>query len=111
MVHANEKDSFEDDPTDAAKAKLKQSGKTLVKTEEREEGSVEGSAYMHYAKAGGLWAAFLSFVVQAFGRASEIGSGFWLAHSGPNNRSRLPVKVTCSPKEKQISMFVYMPYL
>ena len=46
MVHANEKDSFEDDPTDAAKAKLKQSGKTLVKTEEREEGSVEGSAYM-----------------------------------------------------------------
>ena len=49
MVHANEKDSFEDDPTDAAKAKLKQSGKTLVKTEEREEGSVEGSAYMIYA--------------------------------------------------------------
>ena len=63
VVHANEKDSAEDDPTDAAKAKLKQSGKTLVKTEEREEGSVEGSAYMHYAKAGGLWAAFLSFVV------------------------------------------------
>ena len=79
-VNDNEKETAKDAPTDATKAKLKQSGKTLVKAEEREEGSVEGSAYMHYAKAGGLWVAFLSFVVQAFGRASEIGSGFWLAH-------------------------------
>lgn len=69
----------EEKVTTAAKAKLKQSGKHLVKEEEREEGAVEGSAYMHYARSGGLWVAAFSFIVQGFGRASEITSSFWLA--------------------------------
>lgn len=62
-----------------AEAKLKENGKTLVKDEEREEGAVEGSAYMHYARAGGLCVAAFTFIVQGIGRASEIMSGFWLA--------------------------------
>lgn len=65
--------------TDEKKAQLTKSGKTLVKEEEKEEGSVSGSAYMHYGRSGGLFIAFMVFVVQAFGRASEIMSGFWLA--------------------------------
>jgi ATP-binding cassette, subfamily C (CFTR/MRP), member 1 len=80
--------------TDTAKAKLKQSGKTLVKAEEREEGAVEGSAYIHYAKAGGLFVAAMSFAVQAIGRASEVGSGFWLAHWA---ESSLSASISGSP--------------
>jgi ATP-binding cassette subfamily C (CFTR/MRP) protein 1 len=61
------------------KAALKKSGKKLVRDEEREEGSVDGSAYMHYARAGGLLTAASVFVIQALGRASEVTAGFWLA--------------------------------
>ena len=35
---------------------------------------------MHYAKAGGLTVAFSILGVQALGKGSEIGAGFWLAH-------------------------------
>ena len=76
--------SKEETPADAElsaekKAALKKSGKKLVKDEEREEGSVAGSAYMHYARAGGLITAAMVVIVQAFGRAAEIMAGFWLA--------------------------------
>jgi ABC-type multidrug transport system fused ATPase/permease subunit len=76
----NDKDKVQDvEQTDEAKAKLKQSGKKLVKEEEREEGSVAGSAYFHYARAGGIVVASATFVIQGIGRASEVLSGFWLA--------------------------------
>lgn len=60
-------------------SQLQQNGKKLVKDEEREEGSVAGSAYMHYARVGGLLVAFLVLLVQAFGRGAEVMAGFWLA--------------------------------
>jgi ATP-binding cassette, subfamily C (CFTR/MRP), member 1 len=72
-------EAHDEELTLKAKAKLKESGKALVKEEEREEGSIEGSAYMHYARSGGLCVAALTFLVQGIGRASEIMSGFWLA--------------------------------
>ena len=59
--------------------KLKNAGEKLVKDEEKLEGSVEGSNYSHYAKAGG-WIFFVSiFVIQGLGRASEIMANFWLS--------------------------------
>lgn len=59
--------------------KLKTAGEKLVKDEEKLEGSVEGSNYFHYAKAGG-WIFFVSiFVIQGLGRASEIMANFWLS--------------------------------
>jgi ATP-binding cassette subfamily C (CFTR/MRP) protein 1 len=61
------------------KADLKTKGETLVTKEEREEGSVAGSAYSTYIKAGGLLPAFAAIGVQAGGRAAEILSSFWLA--------------------------------
>ena len=70
----------EKEVSDDTKAKLKQRGKKLVKDEEREEGSVEGSFYTHYARAGGWWVAIGTFLVQGFGRASEIAALFWLSY-------------------------------
>lgn len=57
----------------------KAEGKALTKDEEREEGSVSAAAYIHYCKAGGWWLVFTIIAVQACGKASEIGAGFWLA--------------------------------
>lgn len=65
--------------TDVKKAALKKSGKTLVNEEERGEGAIGGSAYMHYGRAGGLWVATFIVIVQGLGRASEVMAGFWLA--------------------------------
>lgn len=59
---------------------MEKSGKKLMKDEEKAEGSISGSAYMHYAKAGGYFLAIMVLVVQAIGRASEIGSSFWLSN-------------------------------
>ena len=61
------------------KEDLQKKGKKLVKDEERNMGSVEGSAYWHYAKAGGYLVAFSAIFIQALGRASEVMAGFWLA--------------------------------
>ena len=61
------------------KAALKKKGEKLVSTEERNEGSVAGSAYYHYAKAGGTTVALIAVFVAGFGRMCEIVSGFWLA--------------------------------
>ena len=68
--------------TDSAKAegdKLKKAGEKLVKDEEQMEGSVEGSMYTHYAKAGGMFAFISVFVIQGVGRGSEIMAAFWLS--------------------------------
>ncbi|KAL7567897.1 hypothetical protein ACA910_019617 [Epithemia clementina (nom. ined.)] len=72
-------ESKEEVLTDEKKAALKKSGAKLVSTEERQEGSVDGSAYLHYARAGGITVAFSAIFVSGIGRASEIMSGFWLA--------------------------------
>lgn len=63
---------------------LSKKGQTLVTTEEKAEGQVAGSAYMHYAKAGGLCRAVMMFLIQAAGRGFEISSAFWLAHWAAN---------------------------
>jgi ABC-type multidrug transport system fused ATPase/permease subunit len=65
--------------SESTKAKLKQSGKKLLTDEEREEGSVSGSAYWHYASAGGFWIAAWMCIIQGLGRGCEIMGGFWLA--------------------------------
>eukprot|EP00977_Amphora_coffeiformis_P000393 scaffold108_cov162-Amphora_coffeaeformis.AAC.4 len=65
--------------TAAKKDDLQKKGKKLVKDEERNMGSVDGSAYWHYAKAGGYCVAASAIIIQALGRASEITSGFFLA--------------------------------
>ncbi|GMH98076.1 hypothetical protein TrST_g10769 [Triparma strigata] len=79
----SEKDGEEEAVTDKEKKEFTKDetaqGKDLVKEEEVLEGSVSGSAYLHYAKAGGLWVAFGIIGVQACGKASEIGAGFWLS--------------------------------
>ena len=59
--------------------KLKSAGEKLVKDEEQMEGSVEGSMYTHYAKAGGVFAFVVVFVIQGIGRGSEIMAAFWLS--------------------------------
>jgi ABC-type multidrug transport system fused ATPase/permease subunit len=66
--------------TDAKKADLRKSGAKLVKDEEKNEGDVNGSAYMRYVRAGGIWLASLVIIIQALGRTSEIMASFWLAH-------------------------------
>lgn len=58
---------------------LRKKGEKLVSTEEREEGSVAGSAYVIYARAGGLCSFMTALIVQGMGRASEILSSFWLS--------------------------------
>jgi ATP-binding cassette subfamily C (CFTR/MRP) protein 1 len=65
--------------TDTKKADLRKSGAKLVKEEEKSEGDVNGSAYMRYVRAGGVWLAFFVVVIQALGRTSEIMASFWLA--------------------------------
>lgn len=59
--------------------KLKKAGEKLVEDEEKNEGSVEGSNYAHYAKAGGVIAFFSLFFIQGIGRTSEIMAIFWLS--------------------------------
>lgn len=66
---------------------LSKKGQKLVTTEEKAEGQVAGSAYIHYAKAGGLCRAVMMFVIQAAGRGFEISSAFWLAHWAANANS------------------------
>ncbi|KAL7521737.1 hypothetical protein ACHAWX_006416 [Stephanocyclus meneghinianus] len=64
---------------EAEKAQLKKAGEKLISDEEKEEGSVQGSNYSHYAKAGGVIAFVSIFVIQAIGRASELMANFWLS--------------------------------
>jgi ABC-type multidrug transport system fused ATPase/permease subunit len=63
----------------ATKAQLTKSGKKLVSDEEREEGNVSGSIYVHYARVGGWCVFMLGIFISGLGRALEILSGFWLA--------------------------------
>jgi len=57
----------------------KKASGALVKKEEREEGAVVGSLYLHYARAGGLL-SFISLVfIQGLGRGAEIMASFWLS--------------------------------
>lgn len=58
---------------------MRKKGEKLVKDEEREEGSVAGSAYILYAKAGGLCSWFTAIGVQGLGKASEVLASFWLS--------------------------------
>ena len=62
-----------------ADAKMKKAGEKLISEEEKEEGSVQGSNYSHYAKAGGTIAFISIFVIQGIGRASELMANFWLS--------------------------------
>ena len=64
----------------AEKAAAKKNGETLIKEEEREEGSVGSAAYIKYAKAGGLFYAFMTLFTQCCARGFEVGGTFWLAY-------------------------------
>ncbi len=77
-------DAVDGGSDDKTKAAMKKRGQSLVQKEEREEGSVAGSAYVHYARAGGFCAFLTMFMIQGLGRASEIGSSFWLAYWAEN---------------------------
>ena len=59
---------------------MKKKGENLTSKEEREEGAVEGAAYVKYARAGGFFMFMGAFAAQGIGRASEVLSAFWLAH-------------------------------
>mmetsp|Transcript_1973 Transcript_1973/g.4859 ORF Transcript_1973/g.4859 Transcript_1973/m.4859 type:complete len:1649 (-) Transcript_1973:101-5047(-) len=69
----------EDDKAAAAKADMKKKGEKLTQDEEKAEGSIGGSAYGRYAKAGGYCLAMTVVLVQALGRTAEIMASFWLA--------------------------------
>lgn len=74
-------EEVKEEETDLKKeSSMKAKGEKLVSIEEREEGSVAGSAYILYAKAGGLCVWFTALGVQGIGRASEIGASFWLSY-------------------------------
>jgi len=75
-----EEAKVEEKVSDEKKAALKKSGKKLVSDEEKQEGNVAGSAYSHYAAAGGWGVAMAAVVVSGIGRASEVGTSFWLAY-------------------------------
>jgi ATP-binding cassette, subfamily C (CFTR/MRP), member 1 len=60
-------------------AVMKKAGEKLVKDEEREEGNVDGDAYIRYIRAGGFCIALTMLFVQMAGRAAEIMASFWLA--------------------------------
>jgi len=62
------------------KAEMQKKGENLTSAEEREEGSVEGAAYLKYARAGGFFVFSGAIVSQGVGRASEVLSAFWLAY-------------------------------
>jgi ATP-binding cassette subfamily C (CFTR/MRP) protein 1 len=55
-------------------------GAKLMDDEERKEGSVEGSAYLHYARAGGTLITIGILCVQVVGRGLEVVGTFWLAY-------------------------------
>ena len=80
----DKKDADGGSADDKTKAAMKKRGQSLVQKEEREEGSVAGSAYVHYARAGGFCAFLTMFMIQGLGRASEIGASFWLAYWAEN---------------------------
>ena len=62
-----------DEKTTAA---MKKKGESLTTKEEREEGSVDSKAYIHYAKSGGYCMFFSLFFVQGLGRgAHEVRQG------------------------------------
>lgn len=97
----------EESVSDEKKAQMQKSGKKLVKEEEREEGSVAGSAYVHYARSGGLWIAFAALVVQALGRAAEVMSGFWLAIWSGQSIKALQEGTTMSESETYFYLAIY----
>jgi ATP-binding cassette subfamily C (CFTR/MRP) protein 1 len=92
------------------KEKMKQSGKKLVKEEEREEGSVAGSAYFHYAKAGGYLVALSTFVVQGIGRGFELAGSFWLAHWAQRSLSAAESGEPLTPGETNFYVGIYALY-
>jgi ATP-binding cassette, subfamily C (CFTR/MRP), member 1 len=61
------------------KEAMQKSGKKLTTDEDKAEGSVDGSAYVKYARAGGFVAAFSVLACAVFGRGSDVAGAFWLS--------------------------------
>jgi len=93
--------------SDAKKAAMRKSGEKLMKDEEREEGSVAGSAYSLYAKAGGIWIAIGILVVQGIGRACEVMAGFWLAFWADAGTEAAINGQVLSPQETNFYVGIY----
>jgi ABC-type multidrug transport system fused ATPase/permease subunit len=87
--------------------KLQKSGENLTTKEEREEGAVDSGAYFHYAKSGGMITFISIFVVQGLGRASEIGSAFWLAHWAKESVGAIVDGDPMSDKETTFYLNIY----
>ena len=92
---------------DEKSKKLQKSGENLTTKEEREEGSVDSSAYLHYAKSGGVITFFTLFFVQGLGRASEMGYAFWLAHWAKSSIDALVEGEPMSDKETTFFINIY----
>ena len=95
---------------DKASAEMKKKGANLTTKEERAEGAVQGKAYLHYAKAGGYFMFFSLFFVQGLGRASEIGSAFWLAFWARSTTEAIEVGTPLSDKETTFYLNVYAAF-
>jgi len=66
-------------PPEKHSADAKKKGSELTTKEEREEGAVGGSHYIHYARAGGFFSFISIVIIQAVGRGSEVMAAFWLS--------------------------------
>ena len=93
--------------SNADEKKMQKKGENLTSKEEREEGSVDARAYYHYAKAGGMFSFIFLFIIQGVGRASEIGSAFWLAHWAKNSVSAIVEGEPMSDKETTFYINIY----
>jgi ATP-binding cassette subfamily C (CFTR/MRP) protein 1 len=78
-IAVEDKDDVKGETTTEQK-KLKEAGENLMDKEEQNEGSVEGSNYLHYCRAGGTIAFVSIFIIQGIGKASEVMSSFWLSY-------------------------------
>mmetsp|Transcript_25114 Transcript_25114/g.35376 ORF Transcript_25114/g.35376 Transcript_25114/m.35376 type:complete len:1428 (+) Transcript_25114:125-4408(+) len=104
-------DSAKEEKTDGAeamkKAVQKEKGEKLITKEEREEGSVDGSAYIKYARAGGMVYVVLSLLMQGMGRGFDIVSSFWLSKWAEDAFGRQMVEDELSTSETTYYVGMY----
>mmetsp|Transcript_3880 Transcript_3880/g.5967 ORF Transcript_3880/g.5967 Transcript_3880/m.5967 type:complete len:1464 (+) Transcript_3880:108-4499(+) len=98
------------DATKAEGEKLKTAGEKLVKDEELMEGAVEGSMYTHYAKAGGVFAFVMVFIIQGVGRASEIMAAFWISIWAEATAEAMITKTPMTEEETNWYLNIYAAF-
>ena len=88
-------------------ASLREKGKNLTTKEDRAEGAVDGSLYLRYGKAGGIFTCINFFIVQAIGRRSEIGGAFWLAYWAKEAYGRSTINNSLDNEETMYYLNIY----